>query len=131
MQTTVPDARIPIPGAFIFDPDAAPTDLSNLCMDCGQFGSVVTAVGAPSTCPDGDSCVEVELTTRPALLSEVFTADALELLGIAEFADQTFFDALGCSDGPGTALRRLSGTVPLPLLILCMLLCSTNLWPWG
>ena len=110
LRSTVPSAALPAVGQFVWDPTAVPADDADLCFDCSQYGSVITAVGAPSDCAAGAAeCVEIEVQTRPALVSELpLPAALLAELDLAQFADVTFFEALGCSDATG-ATRRLSG----------------------
>ena len=110
MRSTTPDAVLPPVGSFLLNAAGAPTDTADVCTDCAQFGAVVTAVGAAQACSSGGTpCVEVQLTTRPAILSEVFTAEALAIIGLSQFAGATFFEAAGCVGGAG---RRLAGTSP-------------------
>lgn len=115
VQSPTPDAMVPPVGSFFINAAAAPTDPADVCIDCGQFGAVVTAVGEPQLCDSQDTaCVEVQLTTRPALLSEIFTPEALEIGNLTEFGGATLFEANGCGDPLEAASRRLAGVLRSP-----------------
>ena len=109
VRSTTAGVALPAVGNFIWNVPGTPVDDANLCKDCAQFGAVIESVGAPQDCSNGGdgACTQVELETRPALLSELFSDQMLETAGVLEFADKTMFEALGCGSGAGS--RRLAG----------------------
>lgn len=109
VQSTAPDPILPAIGNFFLNSADAVTDTEVLCTDCGQFGAIVTGVGEPQACASGATpCIEVQLTTRPALPQEVLTPEALQILNLSESGDVPLFAAVseGCEAESG---RRLAG----------------------
>lgn len=141
VQSPTPDAMVPPIGSFFINTAAAPTDPADICIDCGQFGAVVTAVGEPQPCDSqGAPCVEVQLTTRPALLSEIFTPEALQIGNLTEFSGATLFEATGCGEASSRRLagvRRLHAVAHMvrdlrmlqmcmPVVVLCARHCASG-----
>lgn len=114
VESTTIDADLPVVGNIFQNLAALPTSAADLCTDCGQFGAVVTGVGAPGPCASSaDPCVSVQLQTRPARLSEMYEPGLLAAAGLSDSAEVTALELLGCADGDASATtsarRRLAG----------------------
>lgn len=109
LQSMASDPVLPYTGNFLLNSAHTATDPAELCTDCGQYGAIVSAVGEPQACASGATpCVEVQLTTRPALLSEILFPEALQPLGRTNSSDVTLFEVVteGCWTPGATEMPR-------------------------